>query len=139
MEDTQIVLERHDQQLKALEQEVSDLKAVQTEIRSMNETLVELATELKHTNEHLARHERKIDEIESQPKMRMQQIVTAIIAALAGGADFNDHRTTACMKKGGFEHGFSTVYPNRTSYFTGYVYHLEWVSREVRWQTSTFR
>lgn len=85
MEDTQIVLERHDQQLKALEQEVSDLKAVQTEIRSMNETLVELATELKHTNEHLARHERKIDEIESQPKMRMQQIVTAIIAALAGG------------------------------------------------------
>lgn len=81
----QIVLERHDQQLKALEREVSDLKAVQTEIRSMNETLVTLATELKHTNEHHARHERKIDEIESQPKMRMQQIVTAIIAALAGG------------------------------------------------------
>lgn len=58
---------------------------MQSEIRSMNETLVTLATELKHTNEHLARHERKIDEIESQPKMRMQQIITAIIAALAGG------------------------------------------------------
>ncbi len=85
MEDMQIVLERHEQQLKALEREVSDLKAVQVEIRSMNETLVTLATELKHTNEHLARHERKIDEIENQPKMRMQQIVTAIIAALAGG------------------------------------------------------
>ena len=27
----------------------------------------------------------KIDEIESQPKMRMQQIVTAIIAALTAG------------------------------------------------------
>ena len=44
-----------------------------------------LATELKHTNEHLARHEQKIDAIEGQPRMRMQQIVTAIIAALAGG------------------------------------------------------
>lgn len=85
MEDTQIVLERHEQKIKAMERDISDLKAVQTEIRSMNETLVTLATELKHTNEHLARHERKIDEIESQPKMRMQQIVTAIIAALAGG------------------------------------------------------
>lgn len=85
MEDAQIVLERHDQKLKTLEREVSDLKAVQSEIRSMNETLVTLATELKHTNEHLARHERKIDEIESQPKMRIQQIITAIVAALAGG------------------------------------------------------
>ena len=85
MEDTQIVLARHEQKLQILEREVSDLKAVQSEIRSMNETLVPLATELKHTNEHLARHERKIDEIESQPKMRMQQIITAIIAALAGG------------------------------------------------------
>ena len=85
MEDTQIVLARHEQKLQILDREVSDLKAVQSEIRSMNETLVTLATELKHTNEHLARHERKIDEIESQPKMRMQQIITAIIAALAGG------------------------------------------------------
>ena len=85
MEDTQIVLARHEQKLQILEREVSDLKAVQSEIRSMNETLVTLVTELKHTNEHLARHERKIDEIESQPKMRMQQIITAIIAALAGG------------------------------------------------------
>lgn len=85
MEDTQIVLERHEQRIQTLERDIADLKAVQTEIRSMNETLVTLATELKHTNEHLARHERKIDEIESQPKMRMQQIVTAIIAALAGG------------------------------------------------------
>ena len=68
MEDVQIILERHEQKILALEGEISDLKAVQTEIRSMNETLVTLATELKHTNEHLARHERKIDEIEGQPK-----------------------------------------------------------------------
>ena len=85
MEEAQIILERHEQQLKTLERDISDLKAVQSEIRSMNETLVTLATELKHTNEHLARHEQKIDAIESQPRVRMQQIVTAIIAALAGG------------------------------------------------------
>ena len=85
MEDIQIVLERHEQLLKILKRDISDLKAVQTEIRTMNEALVTLATELKHTNEHLARHEQKIDAIERQPRMRMQQIVTAIIAALAGG------------------------------------------------------
>ena len=85
MEDASVVLERHEQRIQTIERDISDLKAVQAEIRSMNETLVTLATELKHTNEHLARHEQKIDEIENQPKMRLQQIVTAIIAALAGG------------------------------------------------------
>lgn len=85
MDDTQIMLARHNQQLKILEKDIDDLKAVQSEIRTMNETLVLLATELKHTNEHLARHEEKINTIESQPKLRMQQIITAIIAALAGG------------------------------------------------------
>ena len=85
MEELQIVLERHEQKINAIEKEISELKAVQSEIRSMNETLVTLATELKHTNEHLARHERKIEEMECQPRARMQQIVTAIIAAMAGG------------------------------------------------------
>lgn len=85
MEDAQIVLERHAQRLNMMERDISDLKAVQAEIRTMNETLVTLATELKHTNEHMSRHEQKIDAIEGQPRMRMQQIVTAIIAALVGG------------------------------------------------------
>ena len=85
MEETQIILERHEQQLRALERDISDLKAGQSEIRTMNETLVTLATELKHTNEHLARHEEKIGAMEDRPRMRLQQIVTAIIAALAGG------------------------------------------------------
>ena len=68
MEEAQIVLERHEQRIKTLERDVVGLKAVQSEIRSMNETLVTLATELKHTNEHLSRHEQKIDAIEAQPK-----------------------------------------------------------------------
>lgn len=85
MENTQIILERHELRLKMLENDISDIKAIQTEIRTMNEALVTLATELKHTNEHLARHEKKIDAIERQPKIRIQQIVTAIIAAISGG------------------------------------------------------
>ncbi len=83
--DIEIIIESHEQRIKTLERDMSAMKEVQAEIRSMNETLVTLANEMKHTNEHLARHERKIDEIDSMPKQRMQQIVTAIIAALAGG------------------------------------------------------
>lgn len=85
MEDAQLILERHEQRINSLERDVTDLKAVQSEIRTMNETLLTLANELKHTNEHLSRHERKIEEMEAQPKVRLQQIITAIIAALSGG------------------------------------------------------
>ncbi len=85
MEEPEIVLTRHEERLTTLEREMSAMKEVQAEIRSMNETLVTLANELKHTNEHLERHERKIEEIDHIPRQRLQQIVTAIIAALAGG------------------------------------------------------
>lgn len=84
MEDTEILLERHEQRIITLEREMADMKEVQSEIRSMHDTLVTLTTELKHTNEYIARHESKIEEINSAPRQRMQQIVTAIIAALAG-------------------------------------------------------
>ena len=83
--DIEVIIERHEQRIKTLERDMSAMKEVQAEIRSMNETLVTLANELKHTNEHLARHERRIDEIDAVPKQRIQQIITAIIAALAGG------------------------------------------------------
>ena len=83
--DIEVAIERHEQRLNTLERDMGAMKEVQGEIRTMNETLVTLATELKHTNEHLARHERKIDEMDAVPKQRMQQIITAIIAALAGG------------------------------------------------------
>lgn len=82
MENVEIVLERHEQRLRTLEQEISVMKEVQSEIRSMNETLVMLANELKHTNEHLGRHERKIEEIENAPKLRTREIVTAMIVAV---------------------------------------------------------
>ena len=83
--DVEVIVEAHEQRIKTLERDMNAMKEVQAEIRSMNETLVILANELKHTNEHLAIHERKIDEIDSVPKQRLQQIITAIVAALAGG------------------------------------------------------
>ena len=38
MEDVKIVLANHEQKLLILEKEIRELKAVQTEIRTMNET-----------------------------------------------------------------------------------------------------
>lgn len=84
MEDVSVVLERYEQKIKKLEEEFSDLRAVQEEIKSMNKALITLTSELKHVSEHLARHDVKIDEIEKQPKIRLQQIATAIISAFAG-------------------------------------------------------
>lgn len=81
----EVIIERHEQRINNLERDMGAMKQVQAEIRSMNETLVTLANELKHTNEHLARHEKKIDEIDAVPRQRIQQIITAVIAALAGG------------------------------------------------------
>lgn len=86
MEELEIMLERHEQRINVLEREVSAMKQIQSEMRTMNETLVTLTTELKHTNEHLKRHEHKIEDLENAPKFRLQQIITAIIAAIAGGA-----------------------------------------------------
>ena len=83
-EDVEAILARHEQQLHTLERDMIVLKEVQTEIRAMNETLVKLATELKHTNEHLAKHETKIEHMSKSPHERLQQAVTAAIAAVLG-------------------------------------------------------
>ena len=85
MEKIEVVLERHDQKIYALEKEISVMREVQDEIRTMNQALVTLATELKHTNEHLRRNEMKLDAIENAPRTRVQTVTTAIIAALATG------------------------------------------------------
>lgn len=84
MDDMKIVLERHEQRLNTLERDIKELQDIRSELKTMSETLVALATEMKHTNEHLERNEEKINLIENQPKARMQQIITAIISALAG-------------------------------------------------------
>ena len=47
MEDIEVILERHEQRIRMLERELGAVKEVQSEIRSMNETLLTLANELK--------------------------------------------------------------------------------------------
>ena len=84
MDEFMLAIERHEEKIKNLSKDIAVLREVQSEIKAMNETLVILAAEIKHTNEHLGRHEKKLDEIEGVPKQRLQQIITAIIAALAG-------------------------------------------------------
>ncbi len=88
MEDkkTLIMLERHEEKIKNLQRELGELREVQAEIRNMNEALVTLANELKHTNEHLARHETRIEEIEEEPRRRWNQLVYAIIGTIVGVA-----------------------------------------------------
>ena len=84
MEEANILIERHELRLNILERDVKALQDIRSELKTMSETLVLLTTEMKHTNRQLARNEEKIDQIESQPRARMQQIITAIISALAG-------------------------------------------------------
>lgn len=84
MEDVEIVLARHEQKILTLERDMSAIKEVQSEIRSINETLVTLANELKHTNEQLVKNEKKIDELNVAPRERIEKIITAIISAIAG-------------------------------------------------------
>lgn len=80
----EIVLEKHERRIDELEHEMAGLKAVQNEIRTMNETLCVLTNEIKHTNLHLERHERKLDEMEAQPSKRLHQIVTSLISSICG-------------------------------------------------------
>jgi hypothetical protein len=82
MEEIYVLLERHDQNIQILQKQVTDLYQVQKEIRAMNETLITLANEIKHANEHLARHEEKIDEMESRLRVRLNQIAAAAVTAL---------------------------------------------------------
>ena len=56
MNEIEAVLQRHEQQIKTLERDMTDMKTVQAEIRSMHDTIGNLATELKHANEHVGRY-----------------------------------------------------------------------------------
>ena len=44
-----VVIERHEQRLNTLERDMGAMKDVQNEIRTMNESLVTLANEMRHT------------------------------------------------------------------------------------------
>ena len=63
-----IVLERHEGRLLLLEREMKELRSVQKEIRAMNESLVVLTNELRHTNEHMKSHGKRLGELERAPR-----------------------------------------------------------------------
>ena len=85
MEESNVKIEQHDQRLKTLERDVDELREIANEIADINEVLATLSAEFKHTNERLKRHAKKIEEFENQPRARLQQLITAVTAALVGG------------------------------------------------------
>lgn len=78
-----LILERHEGRILVLEREMKELRSVQKEIRAMNESLVVLTNELRHTNEHMKSHGKRLGELERAPTARLREIVTATVAALA--------------------------------------------------------
>ena len=77
-----IVLERHEGRLLMLEREMKELRSVQKEIRAMNESLVVLTNELRHTNEHMKSHGKRLGELERAPDVRLREVTTAAIISL---------------------------------------------------------
>lgn len=82
MDEVNVVLERHGQHIKSLQHQVDDLRPIVTEIRTISATLVQLTTELKHTNEHLEQHEKEIKKLSEQPARRWDLIATTMITAI---------------------------------------------------------
>ena len=78
-----IILERHEGRLLLLEREMKELRSVQKEIRAMNESLVVLTNELRHTNEHMKSHGKRLGELERAPGARLREVTTAAVAAIA--------------------------------------------------------
>lgn len=78
-------LERHEQMLKSLQKQLDELKAVQKEIRVMNESLIEITNEIKHTNASLLSCEVKINELQSAPARKWEKIIISLISSLLCG------------------------------------------------------
>ena len=84
-EEVFVVLERHDQKLGSLQKQLDELKAVQKEIKVMNESLIEITNEIKHTNASLLSCEMKISELQSAPVKKWEKIVVSVISSLLCG------------------------------------------------------
>jgi septal ring factor EnvC (AmiA/AmiB activator) len=80
-----VAIERHEQHIKSLQHQVDEIKAEQSELRAMNQSLITMTNEIKHINANVTDLKCKVDGIESQPRARLNQIVAALLAAAAGG------------------------------------------------------
>ncbi len=80
-----LTAERHEMQIRSLQHQINDIKEVTKEIKTMNETLIVLTEELKHTNDTLRAHDSRLDTLEMMPKNRWNTLVNAVLTALASG------------------------------------------------------
>ncbi len=80
-----LTAERHEMQIKSLQYQINDIKEVTKEIKTMNETLIVLTEELKHTNNTLKSHDDRLDILEATPKNRWNTLVNAILTAVVSG------------------------------------------------------
>lgn len=84
-EDIMIVMERHEQKLNHLQKQLDELKAVQKEIKAMNESLIKITNEIKHTNASLLSCEMKINELQSAPAKKWEKITVSLISSVLCG------------------------------------------------------
>ncbi len=80
-----IGLERHEQRLNSLQKQLDELKAVQKEIKAMNESLIEITNEIKHTNSSLLSCEMKINELQSAPGRKWEKITVSLLSSVLCG------------------------------------------------------
>ncbi len=78
-------LSRHDQSIKSIQHQIDEIKSMTNELRVMNTALTELTSELKHTNQNILDHNRRISALEQIPKNRFEKFAGALISALASG------------------------------------------------------
>ena len=81
-----VVLERHEQMIRSVQKQIDELKAVQREIKAMNESLIEITNEMKHTNASLLSCEDSIAKLQSAPGQRWEKIIVSLISSLLCGA-----------------------------------------------------
>lgn len=84
-EEIPVALERHEQMLRSVQHQVNELKEVQREIKKMNEVLINLTSEIKHTNVSLLCQDERLTELEKIPSKRMDALIAAALSALVGG------------------------------------------------------
>lgn len=76
-------LTKVEERAKSNAHQIEDLKPVISEIHTMSKTMVVLVEQVKSMTENVGDLNDKVDALESKPSVRMEQIKTAIISALA--------------------------------------------------------
>ena len=82
-------LTKVEERAKSNTRRLDRLEKLIDEVHTQNEHMARLVAELEFTNRELASHDRRLREIENQPRKNVNMIVgalvTAIVAAIVGG------------------------------------------------------